>query len=134
MPDPPSLAERIRAKLEMGLLPVQDSEKTYGRFGTGLPCHGCDDPIGRSQVEFEKVFSGGSAFRFHIGCAGLYEGERRYQGAGGRMRVRAPQRDACIICGQPFGPSELIEYRHSHGISGPVHVACSAAQRRGESN
>src|SRR5262245_14113553 len=128
MPVPLNLAERIRTKLDSGLLPTQDPEKTYGRFGTGHSCHGCDEPISRAQVEYEKVFADGSAFRFHMGCAGLYEGERLLGRE--RSKPRALQPNACDMCGRPFGTSDLIEYRIWGGVSAPVHVACSAAQRR----
>jgi len=79
-PNVPPLADRIRAKLALGWLPVDTPEKTYALFGDGSPCDGCDEPILRSQVEFEKVYANGRALQFHIGCAGLWDAERARRG------------------------------------------------------
>ncbi len=122
----PDLGHRVRAKLDAGFLPFEKAEKTFAGYGTGLRCHGCDDPIGPSQIEYEKVFADGATFLFHSGCAGLYEGER-LRG----IEPQTSQRDACAICGRRFGTSDLIEFSGVGSFSVPVHMACAADRRRG---
>jgi len=43
--------------------------------GDGHSCAGCDLPILPDQVEYE--FGNGEVFRMHLGCAALWEAERR---------------------------------------------------------
>ena len=38
-------SRRITDKLWRGILPTDDSVKTWGGYGTGLTCDGCDAPI-----------------------------------------------------------------------------------------
>jgi len=52
----------------------------YAGFGTGVPCVACDVPILSAQVEYEFETADGRTFRFHLGCAGFWEAERRRRG------------------------------------------------------
>jgi len=115
----PNLAQRIRVKLDAGTLPIDDPEKTYGGFGDGRrPCDGCDERIGRGQVEYEKVYADGRAFLFHIGCAGLWEAERRRRQLAILPPRQAPARsNVCAICGQRFAIDDFTLYRPFPGAN-----------------
>jgi hypothetical protein len=77
---PPRLVEIIRDKLDAGLLPRRQTVKTWAGYGRSQPCSACDAPILPTQTEYE--FDGGArpAYRFHVGCYGLWEAERRRRG------------------------------------------------------
>jgi hypothetical protein len=75
MPFPPDAPNKIREKLDLGLLPAVPPARMWAGHGGGLPCAGCDLPILPDQVEYE--FGNGQIFRMHLGCAGLWEAERR---------------------------------------------------------
>ena len=65
------LAERIRAKIEAGTLPLNiPVKKTYAGYGKENPCSGCGEKVYRGQVEYEGE-TDGATLRFHIGCHGL---------------------------------------------------------------
>ena len=64
--------QMILDKLASGLLPRQDASKTFGGYGTGAPCAGCDLAIRPIEVEYELVFADGRAYAFHIACATLW--------------------------------------------------------------
>jgi hypothetical protein len=70
----------IREKMDLGVLPSDHPSKMYAGHGTGEPCAGCETPILRAQVEYEFETPDGRAIRFHLGCAGLWEAERRRRG------------------------------------------------------
>jgi hypothetical protein len=59
-------------KLWRGILPTDDSVKTWGGYGTGLTCDGCDAPITSSEPEHEEEMSDGRILRFHVACDGLW--------------------------------------------------------------
>ena len=80
MPFPPNAAEMIRAKLDASLLPSKITGKMYAGFGTHRPCDGCETAILRTQVEYEFDDPEGRTFRFHLGCAGLWEAALRRLG------------------------------------------------------
>ena len=69
----------VRHKVERGELPLDVPEKMYAGFGRDNPCDGCDQPIGRAQVEYEFTV-GDRTLRLHLGCAGLLEAARRRAG------------------------------------------------------
>ncbi|HEU5321147.1 MAG TPA: hypothetical protein VFX28_10115 [Methylomirabilota bacterium] len=80
MPFPTDAPEKIRDKLDRGVLPREAPGKMYAGFGQGHPCDGCDQPIAPTQVEYELDSSEGRSIRLHLGCAGLWEAERRRRG------------------------------------------------------
>jgi hypothetical protein len=56
-----SLAEKIRDKLDAGLLPRILPEKMWAGYGHDNPCGGCSEPILPAQVEYE--FQGAGELR-----------------------------------------------------------------------
>ena len=76
---PPRLVEIIRDKFDAGLLTQGERAKAWAGPGRGQPCSACDAPILPAQTEYE--FDGtGPVYRFHVGCNGLWEAERRRRG------------------------------------------------------
>jgi len=75
MPFPPEAPEKIRRKMQQGALPVRQPARMWAGVGTGAVCDGCDLPIHPDQVEYE--FGNGGIIRMHLGCAALWEKERR---------------------------------------------------------
>jgi hypothetical protein len=75
----PTLAEIVRQKLDDGRLPTSHPLKIWAGPGRGQPCTACDQPIGPAQVEYEFE-TGEQVCRFHVGCHGLWEAERRRRG------------------------------------------------------
>ena len=65
-------SRRITDKLWRGILPTDDSVKTWAGYGTGLTCDGCDAPITSSEPEHEEEMSDGRTLRFHVACDGLW--------------------------------------------------------------
>ena len=80
MKKPPSLADTIREKLDAGRLPRGDHIKRWVGYGRNRPCAACERVILVAQVEHELAFADGRVVSMHIGCAGLYEAERRRRG------------------------------------------------------
>ena len=80
MPFPSGTAEKINAKLDAGTLPREVNSRMFAGYGTGLPCDACETPIANAQVEWEFNGPDGQTYRFHLGCAGLWEAERRRRG------------------------------------------------------
>jgi len=78
-PFEPRLVDRIRAKVDAGQLPLAKPPKVLGGYGTMLPCDACDAKIPPTLVEYSFTIDGRS-FRFHVGCYGLWEAERRRRG------------------------------------------------------
>jgi hypothetical protein len=76
----PTLADTIREKLDGGRLPREDHIKLWARYGRNRPCVACEQTILPAQVEHELEFADGRIVSMHIGCAGLYEAERRRRG------------------------------------------------------
>jgi hypothetical protein len=52
----------------------------YAGYGKGYRCDGCESTILPAQVEYEFEAENGRVIRFHLGCAGLWEAERRRRG------------------------------------------------------
>ena len=69
------IADRIRLKLDVRLLPHRRPEKLYGGHGHGQPCSACDEPIFPAQIQYECDVLDHGTFRFHVGCLGLWEAE-----------------------------------------------------------
>jgi hypothetical protein len=76
----PLSAEHRRQVLEAivaGRLRLEAPQKMYAGYGEGRECAGCGDVIDKTQVEWEAIYQDGQAYRLHLGCAGLWEAERR---------------------------------------------------------
>ena len=69
--------QRILANLDAGRLPPNAPRKMYAGYGDGHACDGCGEIIGPTQVEWEATYEDGRVYRLHLGCAGLWESERR---------------------------------------------------------
>ncbi len=93
MADGISIAQRIRDRLDAGALLRIGPKKMWGGFGKRNTCDGCGVPILSTQIEYEYVVDDDVSYRFHIGCAGLWESELRRRGwdklAGGTALGRA---------------------------------------------
>ena len=82
----PTLADTIREKLDGGRLPREDHIKLWARYGRNRPCVACEQTILPAQVEHELEFADGRIVFMHIGCADLYEAERRRGDGSGQRR------------------------------------------------
>ena len=81
MPYPLDAPNRIRDKMDAGLLPHDAPPTTmHAHFGMGALCDGCDEPILPAQVQYEFDADDGRVIKFHLGCAGLWEAYRRVRG------------------------------------------------------
>jgi hypothetical protein len=63
---------RITDKLWRGALPADEPVKTWGGYGTGLTCDGCDEVISATEPEHDMEFADGRTLRLHVACAGLW--------------------------------------------------------------
>ena len=70
-----SLAGRIRTKLDAGQLPRSLSLALWSGFGSGIQCDGCQEPILKSQAEYQVQTDGVPNDRLHKGCAALWQAE-----------------------------------------------------------
>jgi hypothetical protein len=81
MPDEKtSIAQRIRDRLDAGALVRIGPKKMWGGYGKRNTCDGCGEPIRTTQVEYEYVVDTDVTYRFHIGCAGLWQAELKRRG------------------------------------------------------
>ena len=82
MPFPPHAPKMISDKLDDGRLPRTVTGRMYARFDGGQICEGCETSILRNQVDWEFEVEGerGRSIHFDLGCAGLWEAERRKRG------------------------------------------------------
>jgi hypothetical protein len=72
------MADVVRDKLDAGTLPLNDPVKLWAGQGSGRLCALCEQPILKSQAEYEPQYDDGlPAVRFHRGCHGLWEAERQ---------------------------------------------------------
>jgi hypothetical protein len=75
---PNTLAAMVREKLHAGALPLDQPLKVWAGIGGGEPCTVCEKPILGAQTQYEaEYYDERPAFRFHVGCHGLWEDERR---------------------------------------------------------
>jgi hypothetical protein len=73
-----SVADMIRAKLDVGTLPLDAPVKLWAGIGTGQPCAGCDQPILESEPEYEPQYDDGRPLiQFHSGCHAVWDEERQ---------------------------------------------------------
>jgi len=89
--------ERIAEKLAQGLLPTSGPVKAWTGFGNGRPCDGCDEEIGKDDVERELDFESSSTVRFHDACAAEW---RR------RNAIECPELDVAESYAEPFATSK----------------------------
>ncbi|PYO19610.1 MAG: hypothetical protein DMD85_18030 [Candidatus Rokuibacteriota bacterium] len=75
-----SLAMMVSKKVEAGTLPTEAPVKLWAGNGRGEPCTACEQPILKSQAEYEPQYDGRAPIRLHVGCHGLWEAERRRRG------------------------------------------------------
>jgi hypothetical protein len=75
----PTIADMIRSKLDAGVLPREATSSCGPSFGSCRPCGRTILP----QAEHELEFADGRLLHMHVGCAGLYEAERRRRGWSG---------------------------------------------------
>jgi len=71
------LMVRATQRIRSGRLPAREPASVWAGHGNGQVCELCDSPISSKdlQYEFELEVDGAQrAFRFHIGCARLYQG------------------------------------------------------------
>jgi hypothetical protein len=100
----------------------------YAGYGRSEPCSGCDTPILPGQIEYEFEATDGTAVRFHLGCAGLWEAERRRRGwdrsdmeQAVEPRTELAHRPVeCGVCRKLIA----AETTHYHIGEARVHIEC----------
>jgi hypothetical protein len=77
-----SLADQIRHRLDVGLLPRVLPFKMWSGYGHNDPCNGCGQAIYPAQVkyEFKTHLDSDQMFRLHIGCLCMWLAEQRRRG------------------------------------------------------
>ena len=86
---PRGAADKIRERVDRGVLPSAWAARMFGGPGTGHPCSGCDVFIGPSEVEYEFEDGNGRTIRFDSVCSFLWGAELRRRG-----RIRVPSQPA----------------------------------------
>jgi hypothetical protein len=68
----------------------------YAGYGGGRACAGCGGEIGPTEVEYEANYEAGGTYYLHLGCAGLWEVERRrrHQAAAAGAEARTIQKES----------------------------------------
>jgi hypothetical protein len=77
MPLSPQQRERVLASIASGRLRLDPPQKMFAGFGEGRDCCGCGEVIDKTQVEYEAAYENGQSHHLHLGCAGLWDAERR---------------------------------------------------------
>lgn len=73
-----TLRRSVRQKIEDGMLPRQDPARTWAGPGLGQPCVVCEEPIARTETEYELQFAPDlRSLRFHRLCQAAWDAERR---------------------------------------------------------
>lgn len=75
----PSL-DAVRAKLDAGLLPVDQPAILWIGHGDGQACAVCEQPILKTQGEFAAQYEHRPTIRFHADCYRLWRAELRDRG------------------------------------------------------
>ena len=70
------LYEVVRAKLNAGVLPLEDPMRRRAGFGSGKQCSLCEQPIQSSHTEYELRYDNRESLQFHVVCHDLWDGER----------------------------------------------------------
>lgn len=77
MSGPPVPEEHIRSlvhkRMQAGELPVIRVRNIDGGYGSGAGCCVCEEPIQKSQVEYEAQVAEKRKLRFHIKCFALWQ-------------------------------------------------------------
>lgn len=60
--------DKTRDKMKRGGLPAPFPAKPWRGSGSGEPCSGCGDVIGRAETEVDVDVSGALTFVFHEEC------------------------------------------------------------------
>jgi hypothetical protein len=68
----------IIAKIAAGRLPEGAHESASFRYGAGMTCSGCDEPVLASNLEVGVGFAQGAALRFHLDCFGIWRVTSRH--------------------------------------------------------
>src|SRR5215475_9145515 len=99
MPPQGRLIDQIRQKVDAGQLPSYGSNKVWNAYGMMLPCDACEAKILPTQVEYSFTIRK-QLFRFHVGCYGLWEAERRRQSVGrvALSKTLGARTRTCIDC------------------------------------
>ena len=68
-------AQRVRDKLHRRILPRSIPEHSSVRFGAGVPCSACDEPINPHEpaLEYEVMPGEGPRLRLHCLCVAVWE-------------------------------------------------------------
>jgi hypothetical protein len=68
------LVDRVRQKLDAGILPREHPKNVWRSYGIGDACNACSDPMpgGQDVLEFDTA---ARTYRLHTGCYGLWAGE-----------------------------------------------------------
>ena len=83
MPDEVILREKAREAVRHGKLPSRRPDRTWGGPGVGAACAICEQPVTKSELEFEIQFThdggdpGLDKFHVHIRCFAAWEFERQ---------------------------------------------------------
>jgi hypothetical protein len=83
MSDEPQLRAKVSQHLSEQKLPSRAPDRIWGGPGVGAPCAVCEQPVTRSEMEFEVEFArDGSAphfdvFHVHLRCFAVWELVRR---------------------------------------------------------
>jgi hypothetical protein len=85
--------QKIRDKLDAGLLPREAPTTMREGNGHGSRCDGCDGLIHPAQVECEMA-SGDRVYRLHLGCAGVWDTECRRRGYRSKLNEQLNARGA----------------------------------------
>jgi hypothetical protein len=72
-----SIADMIRSKVDVGTLPRKPPIKLWASPGNEQPCIACEQPILKSQVEYELEYERPVAIRLHSECYGIWEATLR---------------------------------------------------------
>jgi len=70
-----ALRDLIRRLIDEGRLPLFLANKISAGYGSGSKCNGCDQPVTRTQIEYdlEDPGSGTAHLILHLGCYVLWQ-------------------------------------------------------------
>ena len=70
------LRQRVRARIESGILPAKHPSAQWAGPGVGKPCVVCDRATHWDEIEHELDFGDGTPRTFHRACMDAWEAER----------------------------------------------------------
>jgi len=121
MPLSPEQRQRILDAVSSGRLPVDAPAKMYAGYGPGRACAGCDDAIGPKDVEYEAHYDDGRRYYLHLGCAALWEAQRR-------RAAKAAIEDAARVRQQSQTTREQARMTVKHSMELRDHADVLAAE------